>query len=101
MLAKIGVSSVDELFRDVPAGARTPRFDLPTHAGEMEVERALAQLAAQNTAAANGPFFFGEAADAHPVPPAVHPVFLKADIPPPHTPHPPELAQMTPQGLFA
>ena len=27
MLAKIGVSSVEELFRDVPATARAPRFD--------------------------------------------------------------------------
>jgi hypothetical protein len=51
MLTKVGVSSADELFRDVPAAAREPRFALPAHAGEMEVERILARLAAQNSAA--------------------------------------------------
>ena len=39
MLAAIGVSHVDELFKDVPASARrSDPVDLPAHASEMEVE---------------------------------------------------------------
>ncbi len=37
MLAAIGVKSIDALFRDVPESARQARFDLPDHAGEIEV----------------------------------------------------------------
>ena len=35
MLDRIGVASIEDLFRDVPASAREARFDLPLHAGEM------------------------------------------------------------------
>ena len=49
MLAAIGVPSVDSLFRDVPETARDPVFDLPDHAGEIEVERDLGALAAHRT----------------------------------------------------
>ena len=42
MLAKIGVPSVDSLFRDVPERARFAKpIDLPNHMGELEVERAI------------------------------------------------------------
>ncbi len=71
MLAKISASSVDELFRDVPASAGEARFALPAHAGEMDVERGLAQLAAQNIAAGSGPFFCGAGAYRHHVPASV------------------------------
>ena len=41
----IGAADIDALFVDVPAAARkTELFDLPRHAGEMEVERELAAL---------------------------------------------------------
>lgn len=40
MLKKIGVSSVDELFVDIPEEARlNDLLDLPTHAPEMVVEK--------------------------------------------------------------
>ena len=41
MLEKIGVGSVDALFRDVPAAARDAAFDLPRHAGEIDVDAGL------------------------------------------------------------
>ncbi len=47
MLEAIGVSSIGELFDDVPKSARLGKpLDLPPHAGEVEVERALVALAA-------------------------------------------------------
>ena len=51
MLATIGVPSVDSLFRDVPESARleAPIDGLAPHAGEMEVERTIAAMAAKNS----------------------------------------------------
>ena len=47
MLSVIGAKSIDDLFVDVPGVAcKAELFDLPRHAGEMEVERELAALAA-------------------------------------------------------
>ena len=100
MLAKIGVSSVDELFRDVPESARQPRFALPLHAGEMEVERALARLAAQNTAAGSGPFFCGAGAYRHHVPASVDHLIQRSEFLTSYTPYQPEIAQGTLQALF-
>src|SRR5581483_4546020 len=69
MLGVIGASSVDELFRDVPAQARLAGpVELPPHAGELEVERSLGKLAAMNRAAGSGPFFCGAGAYRHHVP---------------------------------
>src|SRR6266699_984255 len=100
MLAKIGVSSVEELFRDVPATARAPSFALPAHAGEMEVERALARLAAQNIAAGSGPFFCGAGAYRHHVPASVNHLIQRSESLTSYTPYQPEIAQGTLQVLF-
>ena len=53
MLAKIGATTVDDLFVDVPEVARLdgPIRGLPMHAGEMAVERHMKALAAKNMAA--------------------------------------------------
>ena len=53
MLEKIGVDSVDALFVDVPESARrSGTVDLPTFAGELEVEAQLNAFAAQNVSPA-------------------------------------------------
>src|SRR5206468_10569354 len=71
MLDTIGVASVDDLFRDVPASARQPEFDLPLHAGESEVERTLSKLAGANTSAGECAFFCGAGAYRHHIPASV------------------------------
>ena len=72
MLASIGVGSIDALYRDVPAAAilKAP-VDLPNHQGEMEVERAIAALAARNLPAGDAPCFLGAGAYRHHIPAAV------------------------------
>ena len=100
MLAKISASSVDELFRDVPASAGEARFALPAHAGEMEVERGLAGLAAQNIAAGSGPFFCGAGAYRHHVPASVDHLIQRSEFLTSYTPYQPEIAQGTLQVLF-
>jgi glycine dehydrogenase subunit 1 len=102
MLAKIGASSVDALFRDVPKVALAPlsAFDLPDTQGEMEVERALSKLAAKNVAAGAAPFFCGAGAYKHHVPASVDHLIQRSEFLTSYTPYQPEIAQGTLQYLF-
>ena len=101
MLAVIGAPDVDALFRDVPPAARAKDlFDLPLHAGELEVERELAGLAAKNRAAGAGPFFCGAGAYRHHVPASVDHIIQRSEFLTSYTPYQPEIAQGTLQVLF-
>ena len=101
MLAVIGAPDVDALFRDVPEAARKPAlFDLPLHAGELEVERELAGLAAMNRTAGAGPFFCGAGAYRHHVPASVDHLIQRSEFLTSYTPYQPEIAQGTLQVLF-
>ena len=72
MLTEIGAPDVDALFADAPAAARIAGpVELPSHQGEIEVERQLAGLAAKNRSAGQGPFFCGAGAYRHHVPASV------------------------------
>ena len=101
MLATIGVRSIDDLFVDAPAAARKAElFDLPLHAGELEVERELAGLAALNRPAGAGPFFCGAGAYKHHVPATVDHIIQRSEFLTSYTPYQPEIAQGTLQVLF-
>jgi glycine dehydrogenase subunit 1 len=102
MIERIGVTSVDALFRDVPPAAVVPlsAFDLPDTQGELEVERALTRLAAKNMAAGAGPFFCGAGAYKHHVPAAVDHLIQRSEFLTSYTPYQPEIAQGTLQYMF-
>ena len=101
MLASIGVGSIDDLFADVPVAAqRAGTVDLPLHAGELEVERILAGLAARNRPAGAGPFFCGAGAYRHHVPATVDHIIQRSEFLTSYTPYQPEIAQGTLQVLF-
>ena len=101
MLATVGVATIDELFVDVPQAARRrDLFDLPLHAGELEVERELSALAAMNRPAGAGPFFCGAGAYRHHVPATVDHVIQRSEFLTSYTPYQPEIAQGTLQVLF-
>ena len=102
MLAKIGAADIDALFRDVPKEALAPLsvFDLPDTQGEMEVDRALSKLAAQNIAAGSAPTFCGAGAYRHHVPAAVDHLIQRSEFLTSYTPYQPEIAQGTLQYLF-
>jgi len=101
MLATIGAGSIDDLFVDVPGAARKAElFDLPLHAGELEVERELAGLAAMNRPAGAGPFFCGAGAYKHHVPATVDHIIQRSEFLTSYTPYQPEIAQGTLQVLF-
>ncbi len=101
MLSVIGAKSIDDLFIDVPGVAQIrDLFDLPRHAGEMEVERELAALAAMNRPAGSGPFFCGAGAYKHHIPATVDHVIQRSEFLTSYTPYQPEIAQGTLQVLF-
>ena len=101
MLAVIGAGSVEALFADVPAPARREALlDLPAHAGELEVERALTAMAGRNRAAGTGPFFCGAGAYRHHVPASVDHLIQRSEFLTSYTPYQPEIAQGTLQTLF-
>ncbi len=96
----IGVSAIDDLFRDVPKDALNARFELPGHKGELEVERLLGAMAAKNRAAEAGPFFVGCGAYKHHVPATVDHIIQRSEFLTSYTPYQPEIAQGTLQYLF-
>jgi len=100
MLAKIGAKSIDDLFADVPEAARDGHFALPRHAGEMEVERRLSELARLNIAAGDSAFFCGAGAYRHHIPASVDHLVQRSEFLTSYTPYQPEIAQGTLQVLF-
>ncbi|MGA9658124.1 MAG: aminomethyl-transferring glycine dehydrogenase subunit GcvPA [Asticcacaulis sp.] len=101
MLEKIGTSSIDALFVDVPKGAqRSGTVDLPMHAGELEVEAKLNAFAAQNVSPSKVPFFVGAGAYRHHIPSTVDHIIQRSEFLTSYTPYQPEIAQGTLQVLF-
>ena len=101
MLAVIGAASVDELFRDVPESARLKApLDLPPAMGEIEIDRALRQLAEKNLSVAAAPSFLGAGAYRHHIPAAADYLVQRGEFLTSYTPYQPEIAQGTLQSLF-
>jgi glycine dehydrogenase subunit 1 len=102
MLKAIGVSSVDDLFRDVPAEARLPGGvkGLPPHQSEIEVEAQFHAMASKNLAGRGIPFFCGAGAYRHHVPAAVDQLLTRGEFLTSYTPYQPEVSQGTLQALF-
>ena len=101
MRARIGISGIDELFSDVPAGKLLTELpDLPRAKGELEVERIMARMAGRNLSAGEAPFFVGAGAYRHHVPATVDHLIQRSEFLTSYTPYQPEIAQGTLQYLF-
>lgn len=102
MLTEIGVSSIDELFIDVPQSARLNGAveGLPNHQSELMVDRHMRKLAAKNLAAQDTPFFLGAGAYRHHVPATVDHLIQRSEFLTAYTPYQPEISQGTLQTLF-
>ena len=101
MLQAIGVSSVDELFRDVPAAVRLDReLDLGEPLAEQEIVRRLEELAARNTPAGAEVSFLGAGVYDHYVPAIVDAILERGEFLTAYTPYQPEMSQGVLQALF-
>jgi glycine dehydrogenase subunit 1 len=101
MLARIGVSSLEELFVEVPANVRLPRpLDLPPALAEAELVRELKALAAKNATPASHLSFLGGGAYQHFIPAAVDLLISRSEFYTAYTPYQPEISQGTLQAIF-
>jgi glycine dehydrogenase subunit 1 len=100
MLAAIGVADVTALFADIPSAVLAKPIELPSHKGELAVEREVAALAARNRPAGAGPFFCGAGAYRHHLPATVDHIIQRSEFLTSYTPYQPEIAQGTLQVLF-
>jgi glycine dehydrogenase subunit 1 len=101
MLAAVGVASVDELFRDIPAGVRFGReLDLEPALSEPELVRHLEELAAKNVDTTKELSFLGMGIYDHYVPAVVDAVLQRGELLTAYTPYQPEMSQGVLQAIF-
>lgn len=101
ILETIGVSSVDDLFKDVAVSVLNPSIEgLPDHQNEWSVEQHFRKLAGQNRSASDGPFFIGGGIYRHHIPAAVDHLVQRGEFLTSYTPYQPEISQGTLQYLF-
>ena len=101
MLETIGVSSVEELFADLPAGVRLGReLELPPALSEQELTAYLEELASLNAHTGSEISFLGAGLYDHYVPAIVDAVLQRGELLTAYTPYQPELSQGVLQAIF-
>ncbi|MBI2855449.1 MAG: aminomethyl-transferring glycine dehydrogenase subunit GcvPA [Chloroflexi bacterium] len=100
MLKAIGVTSVEELFKDIPAGYGDGLPDLPPPLSELELQREFQALASLNKDAGSVPSFLGGGAYRHFVPAAVRAITSRGELATAYTPYQPEVSQGTLQIIY-
>src|SRR5918993_1309401 len=101
MLAKIGATSVEDLFAPIPAELRLKRpLAIPPALPEMELTRHIAGLAAKNRSAADAVCFLGGGAYDHFIPSVVDAVAGRSEFYTAYTPYQAEASQGTLQAVF-
>ncbi|QLA15867.1 aminomethyl-transferring glycine dehydrogenase subunit GcvPA [Desulfolutivibrio sulfoxidireducens] len=98
MLDVVGVSSIEELFAEIPAELRPKRLNLPPGLTEMAVRRMMERLAAKNRAETSS--FLGGGFYDHYVPSASDLLISRGEFATAYTPYQPEASQGTLQAIF-
>ena len=100
MLERIGARSVEELFSDIPEGARFPDLGLPAPLSELEAMREVEALAAKNLSASSSAWFLGAGAYYHFIPAVVPALASRGEFLTAYTPYQAEVSQGTLQAIF-
>jgi glycine dehydrogenase subunit 1 len=101
MLDTIGVKSLEDLFKDIPAEHRFPKLDLPPALTEMEVAAELGEIAMGNeNLRTDLVSFLGAGAYNHYIPAAVDHILQRGEFYTAYTPYQPEISQGTLQAIF-
>ena len=100
MLAAIGVSRLDDLFADVPAGVRFPKLALPAAASELEITAEMQSLAQRNFGVDPSRSFLGAGVYHHFRPAVVDYVLRRGEFYTSYTQYQPETSQGMLQALF-
>src|SRR5512140_2960139 len=100
MLKTIGVASVQDLFRDVPASAQLTKINLPPALSEMEMMDELNAMAGRNANLNEYACFLGAGAYNHFVPATVPHLIFRSEFYTAYTPYQAEISQGTLQTIF-
>ncbi len=98
MLKAIGLSGMDDLFRDIPAQLQAPSLNLPEGLSELEVYNRLHQLSHRN--AHDLVCFLGGGFYDHFIPACVDELSARSEFYTAYTPYQPEASQGTLQAIF-
>jgi glycine dehydrogenase subunit 1 len=101
MLDVLNVSSIDELFEDIPAEIRLDgELDIPDAESELLLMKRLIQLSSQNKSANNYPIFLGAGTYDHYIPSVVDHMISRSEFYTAYTPYQPEISQGELQAIF-
>ncbi|HUZ29389.1 MAG TPA: aminomethyl-transferring glycine dehydrogenase subunit GcvPA [Solirubrobacteraceae bacterium] len=101
MLEAIGVSSVEDLFADIPARLRLARpLALDPGLSEQEVYAELRELAERNVSTDAELSFLGAGMYDHYIPALIDSILQRSEFLTPYTPYQPEVSQGTLQAMF-
>ena len=98
MLTALGLTSVDQLFADIPEALRASRLDLPPPEPELDLQARLLSLAGRNRTDLAS--FLGAGVYRHWSPPAVDQLLLRGELYTAYTPYQPEVSQGTLQSIY-
>ena len=93
MLHAVGVKTLDDLFKHLPAEVKAAPFNLPRGLGEMELSAEMARRANKNRSARDLTCFLGAGSYDHFIPPVVDQLVLRGELYSAYTPYQPEISQ--------
>ncbi len=101
MMDRLGLTSIDELFADIPNSVRLHRpLNLPPAMSELELERHLRRLASRNLDSAQVVSFLGAGSYEHYQPAVVDAIVGRSEFYTSYTPYQPEVSQGMLQVIF-
>ena len=100
MLDRIGVASVEELFKDIPAQHRNPDLNIPHPLSEFELRLEIEAMAKENMVPGDYACFLGAGSYRHHIPAVVRQLATRSEFMTAYTPYQPEVSQGTLQSHY-
>ncbi len=100
LLQTIGVSSLEDLLKDIPASLRTAKISLPGGLSEPEVQDLITRLGRKNTTTRDHLSFLGAGSYEHFIPAAAMEITGRQEFLTAYTPYQPEASQGTLQAIY-
>ena len=100
MLKEIGLTSIEELFKDIPHKIQIKGLKLPKGVSQQQVEEQLREISKKNKSFFNLPNFLGGGVKPHYIPAAVKAIIARSEFYTSYTPYQPEVSQGFLQAIF-